>query len=376
MSTSYEQWYRNLATSLINNANAQTDEANADTEADRNWALSEVQSLRSVDPTLAQSRIDSDVNTLLGEQARYAGYQADFSRSQGMIEEDRRSGLASAAALSGGGTAMQDRADQLEQVNRLDAAARAAGDTRSIAQDRAMMLADLAEYEARNAGFGEDRILQVLDQAQGRERANNEQIVSSTLQQLASQGVQASPWMVSQMRATLNSQSAERLAATESSLRMEDYKLRDAARQFSLTTKSGVLESAGAREQSARQLSLSGQEAATGARETALSSTRQDQLARESAGASLAASIRNATSEGQRTLDQVREQLQASRDTNALTMLDSILAMGRSEERANLTALSERETRVATLITEILSSTSRVTTDYGQLASMISSMAG
>lgn len=374
MSKSYDEWRRSVATTLINNANDATDEANAATEADRNRALTEVESLQAIDPTLSQSRIDSDVNQLLGEQARYAGYQADFSGSEALLGQDRAAGLSAAAALGRGGTAMTDRATQLEAVNRLEAAAGQAGDTRSIASERAMMLRDLAEYEARNAGFGEDRILQVLDQAQGRERANNEQIVSSTLQQLASQGVQASPWMVSQIRASLNGQSEERLRATETSLRMEDYKLRDSARQFSLAAKSGVLESMGTREQEARNAELSGRESATQARETALSSTRQDQLTRENAGAALSTAVRQSTREGQQTLDQVREQLQATRDTQALAILDSILKTGRDEERANLTALTAKQQYIAAMVTDILSNTSRVTTDAGTLAQIISAL--
>jgi hypothetical protein len=374
VSKSYDEWRRSVATTLINNANDATDEANAATEADRNRALTEVESLQAIDPTLSQSRIDSDVNQLLGEQARYAGYQADFSGSEALLGQDRAAGLSAAAALGRGGTAMTDRATQLEAVNRLEAAAGQAGDTRSIASERAMMLRDLAEYEARNAGFGEDRILQVLDQAQGRERANNEQIVSSTLQQLASQGVQASPWMVSQIRASLNGQSEERLRATETSLRMEDYKLRDSARQFSLAAKSGVLESMGTREQEARNAELSGRESATQARETALSSTRQDQLTRENAGAALSTAVRQSTREGQQTLDQVREQLQATRDTQALAILDSILKTGRDEERANLTALTAKQQYIAAMVTDILSNTSRVTTDAGTLAQIISAL--
>jgi hypothetical protein len=365
-----------VATTLINNANRQTAAANAATEADRNRALTAVESTRGLNPTLSQQRIDGDVNALLGEQTRFSGYEADFSASQALLGQDRTAGLATAAGLGQGGTAGQDRADQLEQVNRLEATARAAGDTRSIEGERAMMLRDLAEYESRSAGLGEDKILQVLNQAQGKERANNEQVLSSTLQQLAGQGVQASPWMVSQIRATMNGQSEERLRATEMSLRMEDYKLRDAARQYSLSAKSGVLESMGNREQVARNAGMAGQEAATGARETALTSTRQDQLTRENAGAALSTAVRNSTREGQQALEQVREQLRLNRSTTGLQMLDSILKTGRGEERANLTALSAQQQYVASMITEILSNTNRVTTDPGTLAQIIGGLAG
>jgi hypothetical protein len=370
-----DRWKQQTAATLINNANRQTQAANAATEADRNRALSEATALRGTNPTLSQQQLDRDKNTMLAAQTRFAGAQPDFSGSEALLGQDRTAGLAQAQALAQGGTAMQDRATQLAGVDRLESAAKAAGDTKSIAAERAMMLKDLAEYEARNAGFGEDKILQVLDQAQGRERANNEQIVTQTLQQLAGQGVQASPWMVGQIRSVLNAQSQERLTATETSLRMEDYKLRDSARQYALTTKGQVLESMGGREQQARQTSLAGQESAQGARESALTSTRQDQMTRENAGAALSTAVRNSTREGQQALDQVREQLRLNRDTVGLEMLDKILASGRTEQRANLAALSQQQQYVAAMITDILSNTQRVTTDPGTLAQIIGSLA-
>jgi hypothetical protein len=364
-----------VASWFLNQWNSQNQAANAMNERNQNQALTQANALSGFDPTLSQQRIDQDTNTMLGAQTRFANYQPDFSGSQALLTQDRTAGLAQADALAAGGTAMQDRADQLAQVGRLEASARAAGDTRQVAADRATMLADLAEYQARSAGFGEDRILQVLDQAQGRERANNEQVVSATLQQLAAQGVQASPWMVAQIRTTLNAASQERLTATETALRMEDYKLRDGARQFALTTQTGVLESAGAREQAARNAQLSGTEAATGARETALSSTRDAQMQREMAGANLSQAVRNATQQGQQTLDQVREQLRATRDTAALSMLDSILQTGRTEQRANLSALSTQQQFVATLVTQILQNTDTQTMDAGTVAQMIAGLA-
>lgn len=375
MSTSYDRWRQSVATSLVNSYNRQVAQANADTEEDRSLALAEAERLRSQDFGLSQSRIDRDINTLLAEQARYADYQADFSASQGLIDSGLSSGLASAESISRGGTAREDRADMLARIEQLEAAATEIGNTTGIEQDKAQMMRELAEYQAQQAGLGEDRILQTLDQQWAREQASNEATLRRVQQTYANQGISVSPFLLSNMATMLNAQSQESMASTEASLRMQDAQLKDGARQFALSQMAGVMESTEAAKATRQGLSLEGRATATGMRQSVQDTTRQEELSREVTGAQLAGDTRQSAQSAQLSLDQVREQLQSSRDTSAMEMLDQILAEGRSEERANQSTRMTQEMTASQMIYNILSGTSRVTMDPSTIAQMISSMA-
>lgn len=374
--TAYERWRMNVANTAWATMNQQIAAANTATEQDRNQAMGAVSAFQGMDFGLPQSTITGDRNTLLAGATQFQNYRPDFSGTSAMIGEDRTAGLQDAARLSRGGTAMEDRATMLLEADRLRQAAMDAGDRTGIERDRARMMAELAEFKSQSAGLGEENILKTLNEQWAREQASMAQGLQMAMQVEAARGVQMDPWKLSQIGARMNASAQERMAAQETSLRMQDLQMRQAARQFALEQMGQTLSETRSQELQAAGMGLAGQEAAAGLRQSSLDTTRQDQFARESAGAQLAASTRESTRNSQAMLDQVREQLRLSRDTAGMELLDRALSVGREETRANLnTSLAQQQSAVSLLV-QILQGTDRNVLDPSTVAQLISGLAG
>jgi len=364
-----------MANSMWSWMNRQTSAANAATERDRNQALGGVSTLQQTDYGVPASTITGDRNTLLAGQARFAAETPDFSASSAAIDADRQAGIEAGAAIARGGTAQRDRSTMLEQADRLEQAAREAGDTSGIERDRAAMLRELAEYQAQGAGLGEENILRQLDEQWSREQASNAQALQMAIQVAASRGVQMDEWKLSQIATQLNAESQQRLASTETNLRMQDAQLKSQARQVALSQLSETLTTTRGQEQQARSTALSGRTQAAGLRQSTLDATRQDELSRETTGAQVGQAARESTRQSALALDQVRATLRQQQNTQALEFLDRILGESRSETRQNRQTALTRDRFAANLLTQILSGTERQTMDPSAVAQMIAMMA-
>jgi hypothetical protein len=370
-------WARDLANQLYNGNQRDIRVANARTEQDRNQALGAVDQFRQQNFGIPQATIDRDTQTMLGATQQFRDYRPTTSYGPDQAFDDRDATLGQAQAIAGSQRPMQDRADMIGLIQEFDA--READIPDRARDDRALMVRELASYAAKNQGIPQQEKDQILGDLEQREAAQNAQNMEALRQNLANQGVVLSPWAMAQVGARMSLATNDRISAKTIELEMQDRQMKDAASRFHVSAMSQVLDSTRADEMASAQLreSLEANNDAASLQlyDQLYTTTRQDETNNQIAGAQISANARSTAGSLAQSADGLREQLQLSRDTAGLEMLDRVLATGRDETRQNGTTAMTQQGMADQLLYQILSGTEYQTADMGQMAGLVSMLA-